>query len=209
MDKEIENQKPATGGSDPLRLDLGRWMGRREAFALMAGRCAAADVESLRQIREQKLFKMLRPSWVEFCALDLHVARRSVDREIGYLVEFGPEFFHVRQMAHVTPKEYRGIASHITSEGIHVNGTIVALLPENSQEVSAAVTELLKQTELKESQPAPVLFDAALKRCHTVTEMLEGIAEPLDVQQRMDLGNAIAELRAAAAGLGVAVFDRR
>jgi len=39
--------------------------------------------------------------------------------------------------------------------------------------------------------------------------MLEALPEPLDVQQRMDLAKAIAELRTAAAGLGVAVFDRR
>ena len=209
MNEAIENQEPATGESDPLSLELGRWMGRREAFALMAGRCAAADVETLRQIREQKLFKPVRPSWVEFCTLDLHVARRSVDREIGYLVEFGPEFFHVRQMAHITPREYRAIACHITKEGVHLNSTTVALLPENSQEVTAAVAELLKRIEPKEHKPAPVSFDAALKRCHTVTEMLEALPEPLDVQQRMDLGAAVAGLRKAAAGLGVAVFDRR
>jgi hypothetical protein len=44
---------------------------------------------------------------------------------------------------------------------------------------------------------------------HTVTEMLGVMPEPLDVHQKLDLGAAIAELRNAAAGLGVAVFDRR
>jgi len=71
------------------------------------------------------------------------------------------------------------------------------------------IAELLKRSQPKESKPAPVSFDAALKRCHTVTEMLEALPEPLDVQQRMDLGDAVAGLRKAAAGLGVAVFDRR
>jgi hypothetical protein len=132
-----------------------------------------------------------------------------VDREIGYLEEFGPEFFHVRQMAHIAAKEYRGIASHITPEGIHLNGTTVPLLPENSQQVMAAVVELLRQIEPKEPKRAPVSFDAALQRCHTVIGMLEALPEPLDVHRRMDLGNAIAELRSAAAGLGVAIFDRR
>ena len=51
--------------------------------------------------------------------------------------------------------------------------------------------------------------DAASQRCQTVTGMLEALPEPLDVQQRMDLGDAVAGLRKAAAGLGVAVFDRR
>jgi len=209
MNELIESEGPEPSGPDLLSLSLGWWIGRREAFALVAGRCAAADVETLRQIREQKLYKQCNKTWAGYCTEDLHVARRSVDREIGYLEEFGPEFFHVRQMTHITSKEYRSIASHITQEGVRLNGTAVALLPENSQQVSAAVAELLKRSQPKESKPAPVSFDAALKRCHTVTEMLEALPEPLDVQQRMDLGDAVAGLRKAAAGLGVAVFDRR
>jgi hypothetical protein len=209
MKNLIKSEEPANGEADDLSLCLGRWMGRREAFGLVAGRCAAADIETLRQIREQKLYKQKRHSWAECCTLDLHVARRSVDREIGYLEEFGPEFFHIRQMAHIAAKEYRSIASHITPEGVHLNGTTVSLLPENSQQVAAAVTELLKQIEPKEPKRAPVSFDAALKRCQTVIGMLEALPGPLDVNQRMDLGSAIAELRTAAAGLGVAIFDRR
>jgi hypothetical protein len=211
MKKSIQSEEPAPSGPDALNLILGRCMGRREAFGLVAGRCSAADIETLRQIREQKLYKQLGHSWAECCTLDLHVARRSVDREIGYLEEFGPEFFHVRQMTHISPKDYRAIASYITKEGVHLNGTAVALLPENSPQVSAAVAELLKRIEPKERRPAavPVSFDAALKRCHTVTEMLGVMPEPLDVNQKLDLGAAIAELRSAAAGLGVAVFDRR
>ena len=209
MNEVIENQKPEPNESNPLSLDLGRWMGLREAFGLIAGRCAAADIETLRRIREQKLFKQLRPSWVEFCTLELHVVRRSVDREIGYLEEFGPEFFHVRQMTHISPKEYRSIASQITREGVHLDGTAVALLPENSQAVTAAVAELLKRIEPKEPKAASVSFDAALKRCHTVIEMLDAMAASLDVNQRMDLGAAVAGIRTAAVRLGVAVFDRR
>ena len=81
----------------------------------------------------------------------------------------------------------------------------MVLLTENSQEITAAVAELLKRIEPKEHKPAavPVSFDAALKRCHTVTGMLEAMPEPLDVHQKPDLASAITELRKAAAGLGV------
>lgn len=209
MDELIKSEEGAAGEQDDLSQCLGRWMGRREAFGLVAGRCAAADIETLRQIREQKLYKKKHASWAECCTLDLHVARRTVDREIGYLEEFGPEFFHLRQMTHISPKEYRSIASHITPAGVHLNGSTVPLLPEHSQEVTAAVAGLLKQIELKDPKPAAVSFAAALKRCHTATAMLQALPERLDVNQRMDLANAIAELRTAASGLGVAVFDLR
>lgn len=209
MNELIKNEEPAPAEPDELSECLGRWMGRRDAFGLVAGRCAAADIETLRQIREQKLYKRKRPTWAECCTLDLHVARRTVDREIGYLEEFGPEFFHVRQMAHINAKEYRSIAAHITQEGVHLNGTTVPLLPESSQEVAAAVAELLTRIAPKEPQRRPVSFDAALKRCQTVVEMLGELDEPLDVHQRMDLAQAVADLHTAAAGLGVVVFDRR
>jgi hypothetical protein len=111
-------------------------------------------------------------------------------------------------LAHITAQEYRSIAAHITREGVHLNGTCVALLPENSLEITAAVAELLQRIQPKEPKPASVSFDAALKRCQTVTEMLESLPEPLDVCQRMDLGNALTQLRTAAAGLGVVVLNR-
>ena len=37
--------------------NLDRWLGRREAFGLIAGRCSAAEVESLRRIRTEKLYR--------------------------------------------------------------------------------------------------------------------------------------------------------
>ncbi|HUI80868.1 MAG TPA: hypothetical protein VLY24_23240 [Bryobacteraceae bacterium] len=41
---------------DPSQaFDLGTWLGRKQAFGLMAGKCSAADAECLRNIREQKL----------------------------------------------------------------------------------------------------------------------------------------------------------
>ena len=38
-------------------FDIGTWVGRKQAFALVAGRCSAADAEILIEIREKKLFR--------------------------------------------------------------------------------------------------------------------------------------------------------
>jgi len=208
VNERIQKEQSMAREPDELTLCLNRWMGRREAFGLVAGRCAAADIETLRQIRERKLYKPKRNSWAECCTLDLHVARRSVDREIGYLQEFGPEFFHIRQMAQISAREYRGIAHHISPEGVRLNGTTVPLLPENSQQITAALTELLKQIEATELKQGPVSFDAALKRCQSVKGMLEALPQPLDADQQMDLAEALAGLRAAAEALGVNCANR-
>jgi hypothetical protein len=39
MKNPIKSEEPANGEADDLSLCLGRWMGRREAFGLVAGRC--------------------------------------------------------------------------------------------------------------------------------------------------------------------------
>jgi orotidine-5'-phosphate decarboxylase len=187
-------------------IELGQWMGRREAFGLVAGRCSAADVESLRRIREDKMYRELDCSWAEFCAHHLHVARRSVDRAIGYLQEFGPAFFHVTQLAHIGPKEYRAIAQHVSERGVDVDGNVVALLPENGQKVAAAVTELLKRLQPQCRRPPALSFDAALKRCTEAAEMLEALPARLETRQKLDLASALCNIRIAAAGLGVVLL---
>jgi len=48
---EILNEQP----TDEV-YELGQWMGRKQAFSLVAGKTAAADVECLRHIREKKLY---------------------------------------------------------------------------------------------------------------------------------------------------------
>jgi hypothetical protein len=35
-------------------FDSGTWLGRKQAFAELAGRCSAADAECLRQVRKAK-----------------------------------------------------------------------------------------------------------------------------------------------------------
>jgi hypothetical protein len=180
-------------------------MGRREAFGIVAGRCSAAEVESLRQIRDGKTYRELDCTWSDFCTRYLHVSRRSVDRAIGYLDEFGPAFFHVSMLAHISPKDYRSIAPHVTDRGVEIDDNVVALLTENSDRVSAAVAELLKRIECDDSTPSAPQFEQVLKRCQTTAEMVEALPSPLDRVQKIELAAAVNSIRDAAASLGIKV----
>ena len=76
------NETPAPASDVlPRAHDLGRWMGRRDAFGAIAGRCSAADAECLRLIRDKKAYVDLAPSWDEFCRLHLHVSQFLIFRE--------------------------------------------------------------------------------------------------------------------------------
>jgi hypothetical protein len=159
-----------THAEDPAGVALGRWLGRRDAFAAVAGRCTAAEAQSLQQIRETRAYKEVEPNWEEFCARHVGVSRRQVDRTIRLLEEFGPAFFHVAQMAHVTPDEYRAIAAHVGEDGVRVDGTVIALLPENSEKVSCAVAELVKR-----HKPAALPGEPQLLAVETVLKKLEAL----------------------------------
>jgi hypothetical protein len=181
-------------------LKLERWLGRREALATVAGGCSAAQADILRRIREEKTYRDLGLNWEEFCQQRVGVTRRHVDRVIGWLNEFGPSYFHLAQMAHVTAEEYRAIAPHVSPEGVRLDGAVIALLPENGEQVSAAVAELL--TREKPAKPKPtVTLDGIVKRCDALVEALGTLGE-LDHTQRARLTVAIGKVRRAAVEKG-------
>ena len=60
--------------------ELYRWLGRRDAFSLMAGRCSAADVECIKRIRDNKLYLAVARDWEEFCEKELHMSKSNANR---------------------------------------------------------------------------------------------------------------------------------
>ena len=57
MNHDLAIPGPETVASEPGEFNLGTWLGRRQAFGLMAGKAAAADVDCLRQIRDTRMYK--------------------------------------------------------------------------------------------------------------------------------------------------------
>ena len=211
MNEVVKTEDQGSVAVEPAGFKLGQWLGRREAFGLIAGRCSAAEIEAIRQIRDEQLYQDWNCSWDECCTLHLHASRRSVERELGYLRKYGPAFFTVRQLTHLTVKEYESIAGHITEQGVNLDGALIAVNADNNHQLAAAVEELLKRAEPRQPKtaPEPVAIDAVVKRCRTIAEQLQSLNGDLDAAQRLELASAVAEIRSAAAGLGAAIWDRR
>jgi len=195
--------KKVTKTVDPVSEELGRWLGRRDAFAAIAGRCSAAEAESLRRVRDSKMYRNLGLTWEEFCRTRLGTSRQHIDRTLRLLDEFGPQYFHVAQLAHVSPDEYRAIAPHVGPEGVRTGGAVIALIPENSEQVSAAIAELIRR-EKRETPPAPPLqVEAVLKRLESAQEAVWSLT--LDDVQRNRLYTAVNGLMNAAESHGIAM----
>src|ERR1700678_4768671 len=94
-------------------FDVGTWVGRKQAFALVAGRCSAADAEILFEIREKKLFRNIEQTWEDFCVQRLGMTRSYVDRIIRQFKDLGPNFSKLRCFTRIKAAEYRLIAAAV------------------------------------------------------------------------------------------------
>jgi hypothetical protein len=139
-------------------FELGKVVGQQEAFGLVAGRCSAAAAAALRRIREERIYKASGLSWHEFCPRHLGISRTQADRLIGQFEEFGPEFFELTQLTRIPPDAYRAIAHAVKDRQIHWQGEAIALIPENSARVAAAVAGLREAA--RPAAPVPALEPA-------------------------------------------------
>jgi hypothetical protein len=132
--------------------ELGQWIGRKQAFGLIAAKTAAADIDCLRSIREKKLYRAKEVDWAEFCQQYAGVTRSYADRLIRHLEEFGPNYFHLSQIVRISPEDYRQIAPAVSDEGIAFGDEKIAISPENSQKLVEAVSELRAAIPAKEAE---------------------------------------------------------
>jgi hypothetical protein len=140
---------------DPSQVfDLGTWLGRKQAFGLMAGKCSAADAECLRTIRDHKLYRSLRISWKQFCQERIGISQPVVDKIIHQLEEFGPAFFQLAGVMRITADEYRVIAASVSHEGVLCNGERIPITVENAPRLTRAVGSLRNSAALPAPQQA-------------------------------------------------------
>ena len=117
-------------------FDVGIWVGRKQAFALVAGRCLAADAEILFEIREKKLFRTMEKTWEDFCVKRLGFGRSYADRIIRQFKELGPNFSKLSCFMRIKPAEYRLIVGAVTEDGLSYGGEVIALESENGPKLA-------------------------------------------------------------------------
>src|SRR5947208_10829640 len=73
-------------------LGLGTILGRKQVLGLLAGKCSAADVQCLREMRNGKQYRSLGMTWDQFCRKHLGISRGWAEKMIGLLEKFGPQY---------------------------------------------------------------------------------------------------------------------
>jgi len=179
-------------------LDLGTWLGRNQAFGLLAGRCSAAFAESLIEIKERKLYLATDDNWEEFCANRLGISRATADRVLRQHMQLGAGYDKLNSFVKIKPSEYRLIAAAVTDDGLAYNGETIPMEPENAPALARAVEALRAQSAAPEPPPDPVAqaFAKAEKAVQTaLAEFTRLQAMPLDEESRERLALAVESSR--------------
>ena len=196
------NQKPPANRD----ANLERWLGRRDVFTLIAGRCSAAEAACLREIRERKLYVDSAPSWDEFCRLRLKSSRHKFDTVIRQLDEHGPQFFHANQAHRLTEPEYIALKEHFTEQGMTAGGQLILWGEDNMERIGDAIGKLRAIVAPKPAKKA-VTFESLLERLDSLNTQL-GKWGPLNDGQLRALGEKLLRLSNVAQNRGVKLVQR-
>jgi len=137
---DIEAQNSPASDTPPdaaAHWNAGAWLGREQAFAVLANHCSAAQALALKQLKDGACHQPLGLSWDQFCTLHLGISRRHADRLIARYDEFGEAFFRLAALARVSPDDYRSLAPAVADNCIEIEGEQIALVPENAPRIRA------------------------------------------------------------------------
>ena len=149
MDDETNESTPAVDAGQETLLTLGTWLGRHQAFGLIANQCSAGDAECLKILRENEEYKKLGLTWEEFCIGYAGVSRSYADRLIQYLEEFGTNYFHLAELMQISAETYRLVADSVGDAGMEVNGETIPINRANRRKILAAVRARRTNAESK------------------------------------------------------------
>ena len=193
-------------------LEVGTWLGRRQAFSMVAGRCSAADAICLRELRESKKYKLLGLSWEECCKQRAGIGRSTADQIIQNLEELGPDYFVMAQATGISASEYRRIKASVSNHALLHAGAEIPIEAENASRLMAAVEALRRENAGASAPPADATADAS--RCFAkaerafrtaLTELDKLRVMPLDTEALLRLQSAIGETAGKLELLGLQV----
>jgi hypothetical protein len=194
----MENQNSEAPQVDEL-LALGMLLGQNQAFGFLGGRCSAAQAESIRRLRNEKLYKRVIEHWKAFCPQYLRMSGTQADNIIRLWEEFGAGYFEVAQLTRVSPETYRTLEPAVNNGVLNLNGEQIELTVENSRKVAAAVSEIRRS--LPSKKPARELgLDERIARldglCTTIIDEFTAIPRSREEPARI-FKSALVRLHAA------------
>jgi hypothetical protein len=177
MEETVTELSPVAESPEVESLELGILLGQNQAFALVAGRCTAAQAALLARLRDEKKYQKYSARWRDFCPKYLNISASQADYLIGMWKKYGAGFFELRQLIRISSKTYETLEPLIQEGALHFNGEAIDIDPENSQKVAAAVAELRRAMPPKPPAEPPSTdpLDDLSRRCEAILSEFDEI----------------------------------
>jgi hypothetical protein len=137
-------------------LEAGAYVGRQQAFAVIANQCSAAQAQALKLIRESRAYEDLDLTWDEFCPKYFGFHRTHADHLIRQHKAFGEAFFKLAEIAKISSETFRHIAPKIDGETIEIDGQKLTMIAENAPAIRAGINKLRAELRAAQTKPADV-----------------------------------------------------
>jgi hypothetical protein len=170
--------------ADKTLSELWTWVGRRQAFGLLANKSAVADAECLKRLRDCKEYKLAGMTWEELCQRHLGVSRAQADRLISQLDEFGAAYFELSKIVRISAEAFREIADNVTENTIEYNGETVPINKENGPKIENIIRLLREQPSRQPDAEAKNLQKLGRRLDACFTELASMSARPLQAEDR-------------------------
>jgi len=171
-------------------FNLGTWLGRKQAFGLMASRCTVGEIECLVEVYDSKMYLAIEPTFEAYCKNHLGISGRTATRLINQYKQQGPNLARLNSFTRIRPSEYRLFAAALTEEGLSFNGETIPLEPENAPKLAQAADAIRHEAapEPEPLDPAAQAFAKADKSLHAaLAEFRRLQAMKLDDEGRLKL----------------------
>jgi hypothetical protein len=155
-------------------IEMGTWVGRRQAFAVVGGGCSAAAAKCLRTLREQKKYRQLGMNWEQFCKERLGISRSTADYIIALDKELGSAYFTFAQVTGATPDQYRKLLPAISGQKLLHAGEEIPIDAEHAPRLAVAVADLTRP----EPESAP--RDEMARTVDRVERGIDSLVDTLD-----------------------------
>jgi hypothetical protein len=142
----------AVENSPESLMELGKWVGRGQAFGMISAKASAAQAQCLKRIKDGAEYKTLGLTWDQFCVTHVGVTRPTADKVIAAFEEFGAAYFNLSTVIRISPTNFRQIAGVVNDSEIEIDGEKVAIVKGNSARISEAIAALRKTVEAKEER---------------------------------------------------------
>ena len=136
--------------------ELMRMIGRHEAFGVMANRTTSAWAETLKQIKDRKIYKQLGLAWNDFCPKFLSISTDKADRIIRDLEEFGDMYFMLSEVTRLSRDQFRAIQGNIQDGKLLIGEEQVDIAKANQDKIREFIASVQMENQLTKVELAKV-----------------------------------------------------